>query len=132
MVRVAVLGEHCVSVNNARGYERENLSLFTGKAPKILFVTYSGQALEPTQHPIQWTSGTLSPLVKQQERAIHHAPPSNAEVTNASNFTAIRLIDIAAWTYVCLQLIFTIRYTGSLKLCCPSKHWLHTIMKDSL
>jgi hypothetical protein len=46
------------------------------------FSTASRPALWPTQPPIQWVPGTLSPGVKRQGREADHSPPSSAEVKN--------------------------------------------------
>jgi hypothetical protein len=45
-----------------------------------LFTTASSPALGPTQPPIQWVTGDLSPAVKRPEREADHSPPSSAEV----------------------------------------------------
>jgi hypothetical protein len=42
--------------------------------------TVSRPALRPTQPPIQWVPGTLSPGVKRSGREGYHLPPSSAEV----------------------------------------------------
>jgi hypothetical protein len=43
----------------------------------------SRPALRPTQPPIQWVPGVLSPGVKARpERDADHSPPSSAEVIN--------------------------------------------------
>jgi len=43
----------------------------------------SRPALEPTQPPVQWVPGVLSPGVKaRQGRDADHSPPSSAEVEN--------------------------------------------------
>jgi hypothetical protein len=45
-----------------------------------LFSTSSRLALGPTQPPIQWVPGVLSPGVKRQGREADHSPPTSAEV----------------------------------------------------
>jgi hypothetical protein len=50
-----------------------------GKVKNFLFST-SRPVLGPTQPPIQWVPGALSPGVKQPEREADHSPPTNAEV----------------------------------------------------
>jgi hypothetical protein len=40
----------------------------------------SRPALGPTQPPIQWVEGALSPGVKRPGRDADHSPPSSAEV----------------------------------------------------
>jgi hypothetical protein len=43
----------------------------------------SRPALGPTQPPVQWVSGVLSPGVKSRPgRDADHSPPSSAEVEN--------------------------------------------------
>jgi hypothetical protein len=46
---------------------------------RILLITVSRQALEPTQPPIQWVPGALSLRVKRLERESDHSPPSSTE-----------------------------------------------------
>jgi hypothetical protein len=38
--------------------------------------------LGPTQPPIQWVFGTISPGIKQPGHEADHSPPSSAEVKN--------------------------------------------------
>jgi hypothetical protein len=40
----------------------------------------SSLALRPTQSPVPWVQGALSPGVKQQGRKADHSPPATAEV----------------------------------------------------
>jgi hypothetical protein len=49
----------------------------------FFFATESRLALGPTQPPIQWLSGALSPWVKRSERETDHRPPPSAEVNTA-------------------------------------------------
>jgi hypothetical protein len=46
-------------------------------------------ALGPTQSPIQWLPGSISPLVKQMECESNHSPPSSAGVKNAWTFSPL-------------------------------------------
>jgi hypothetical protein len=46
----------------------------------FLFTTASRTALGPTQPPIQWVLGALSPGIKRPGREADHSPPSSAEV----------------------------------------------------
>jgi hypothetical protein len=48
----------------------------------FLFSTASRPALGPTQPPIQWVPGTLSPGGKWPGHEADHSPPSFAEVKN--------------------------------------------------
>jgi len=51
----------------------------------------------PSQHPIEWLPGTLSPGVKWLG---DHSPPSSAEVKNAQTYTSIPLYVFMAWSLV--------------------------------
>jgi hypothetical protein len=51
-----------------------------GRGKNFLFSMSSKLALGPTQPPIQWVTGTLSPEVRQPGREGDHSPPINAEV----------------------------------------------------
>jgi hypothetical protein len=44
--------------------------------------------LGPTQPPIQWVPGTLSPGVKQMGCEAHRSPPSSAKVKNEWSYTS--------------------------------------------
>jgi hypothetical protein len=46
----------------------------------FFFSTASRPTLGPTQSPIQWVPGALSPGVKQWGHEANHSPPSSAEV----------------------------------------------------
>jgi hypothetical protein len=47
------------------------------------FSSLSRPALGPTQTPVQWVPGVLSPGVKSRPgRDAYHSPPSSAEVEN--------------------------------------------------
>jgi hypothetical protein len=54
-------------------YSRRGLGIF-------LFTTASRTALWPTQPPMQWVRGALSPEVKWSGREADHSLPSSAEV----------------------------------------------------
>jgi hypothetical protein len=66
------------SVGIATGYglDGRGLEIF-------LFDTMSRPALRPTQPPIQWVLGALSP-----GREADHSPPYNAKVKNAWSYTS--------------------------------------------
>jgi hypothetical protein len=44
-----------------------------------LFSTSSRPGLGPTQRPIQWAQGPISPGVKRQGFEVDHSPPTSAE-----------------------------------------------------
>jgi hypothetical protein len=48
----------------------------------FLFSVRSRPALGPTQSPIRWLPGALSPGVKRQEREADHLPPFCVEIKN--------------------------------------------------
>jgi hypothetical protein len=52
-----------------------------GGGKNIRFSISSRPALGPTQPPIQWVPGALSPGVKLPGRKANHSPPTSAEVT---------------------------------------------------
>jgi hypothetical protein len=45
-------------------------------------------ALRPTQRPVQWIPGSLSPRVKWPGRRADHSPPSSADVKNSRSYTS--------------------------------------------
>jgi len=56
----------------------------------FLFTTTSRPAIGPTQPPIQWIPGTLTPEVgvKQQGYEADHILPTSAKVKNLLNYTS--------------------------------------------
>jgi hypothetical protein len=48
----------------------------------FLWFTASRLTLRPTQHPILWVPGALSPGVKRLGRGADHSPPSSAKIKN--------------------------------------------------
>jgi len=54
----------------------------------FLFTTAFRTSLGPTQFPIQWVQGVLSPRVKRPGREADHSPPSSAEVSNEWSYTS--------------------------------------------
>jgi len=54
----------------------------------FLFATASRPTLEPTESPIQWVLGAVSPSVKRPGREADHSPPSSAEFKNAWSYTS--------------------------------------------
>jgi hypothetical protein len=55
---------------------------------RFFFPTASKPALGPTQPPIQWVTGAVSPGVKLPRCEADHSPPSSAEVKNAWSYTS--------------------------------------------
>jgi hypothetical protein len=54
---------------------RRGRSSSTGRTKNFFFYTASRQTMGPTQPPIQWVPGSLSP-----GRKAHHSPPARVEV----------------------------------------------------
>jgi hypothetical protein len=52
----------------------------------------SRPALGPTQPPIQWVPGAISPAEKQPGREADHSPPSSAEDKNTWSYTSPPII----------------------------------------
>jgi hypothetical protein len=50
--------------------------------------------LGPTQPPIKWVPGTLTPGVKQLGHEAEHSPPSSAKVKNAWSCTSTPLLHL--------------------------------------
>jgi hypothetical protein len=66
----------------------------------FLLATTSRPALGPTNPPIQWVPGALSPEVKRPGREGHHLPPSSVEVKNAWSYTSSPPYVFMAWCLV--------------------------------
>jgi hypothetical protein len=66
----------------------------------FLFTAASRTVLGPTQPPIQWVPGALSPGVKRPGREADHSPPSSAEVKNAWSYTSNPQHVFMAWCLV--------------------------------
>jgi hypothetical protein len=69
------------SVGITTGYGLDGRGSIPGRG-KIFFFILSRPALGPTQHPIQWVPGALSPGIKPPELEADHSPPSSVEVKN--------------------------------------------------
>jgi hypothetical protein len=63
-----------------------------GRSKIFLFSVASRPALRPTQPPIQWVPGALSPRVKRSGRGADHSPPPSAEVSNGILIPSLPLI----------------------------------------
>jgi hypothetical protein len=59
-----------------------------GRVKNCFFSTLSRPVLGPTQPPIQWVPGALSPGVKLRGREADHSPPTNAEVKKTWIYTS--------------------------------------------
>jgi hypothetical protein len=55
---------------------------------RFLFATASKPVPGPTQSPIQWVQGDVSPAVKQPGREAYHSPLFRAEVKNTWSYTS--------------------------------------------
>jgi hypothetical protein len=67
------------------------LELESGRGQDFLLPTPSRPVLGPTQSPIQWVPGALSPEVKRPGREADHSPPTSAEVKNSWIYTSTPL-----------------------------------------
>jgi hypothetical protein len=63
----------------------------------IFFATASRLAQGPTQPPIQWVQGFLSPWVRRPGREVDNSPPSSAEVKYPSSCTSSPPYVFMAW-----------------------------------
>jgi hypothetical protein len=68
------------SVGIATGYGLEGRDSISRRGKIFIFSTESTLALGPTQPPIQWVQGEISPGVKRPSRQTDHSPPSRAEI----------------------------------------------------
>jgi hypothetical protein len=64
------------------GYGLNSRASIPGKGKIFLFSTASRLALGPTQPPIQWVQGALSPGLKRPGRESDQSPQSSAEIMN--------------------------------------------------
>jgi hypothetical protein len=70
----------------------------------FIYATVSRPALGPTQHPVQWVTGSLSlGGVKQLGGGADLSPPSSSEVKNAWSYASTPLYTIMAWCSVKAQ-----------------------------
>jgi hypothetical protein len=79
-------------------YEEKQLSRYSDGLWVVLSGIYSRQEqasrpiLGPTQSPIQWVPGALSPGVKLPERKADHPPPTSAEVKKMWIYTSTFIV----------------------------------------
>jgi hypothetical protein len=83
------------SVGLATGYKLDGQGSIPGRG-KFFSIT-SGPALGPTQPPIHWEPGDLSPGIKRQGRAADHSPSSNAEVRNGATKSPTPPPPVCSW-----------------------------------
>jgi hypothetical protein len=81
----------------------------------FLFLIEWRPALAPTQSPIQWVLGAVSPGVKQWGHEAHHSPPSSAEIKNGGVCTSIPPYASMAQ---CLRIKYTGNFTFTLHVSC--------------
>jgi hypothetical protein len=65
-----------------------------------IFSTSSRPALGPTQPPIQWVAGALSPGVKRPRCEADHSPPTSAEVKKMWLYTSTPPYAFMAWCLI--------------------------------
>jgi hypothetical protein len=63
----------------------------------LLFATAFITTLKPTQSPIQWVPGALSPDLKLPCREADNSSPSSAEVKNAWSYASANPYAFKAW-----------------------------------
>jgi hypothetical protein len=66
--------------------QQRGQSLSPGRV-KNFFSTFFRQVLGPTQGPMQWVLGALSPGLKRQGREADNSPPTSAEVKETGIYT---------------------------------------------
>jgi hypothetical protein len=73
----------------------------TDSSAIFLFPTaVSRPALGPTQSPIQWIPGVLTPVVTRPGRKADHSHPSSAENKNAWSYTSIHAYVFMVWCLI--------------------------------
>jgi hypothetical protein len=70
------------SVDITTDYEVDDQDSILSKDKVILSSTASRLALDPTQSPMQWVPGDLSPGVKRPGREADHSSPFRVDVKN--------------------------------------------------
>jgi hypothetical protein len=76
-----------VGIDLLRAGRPRGRSSSSGRVNNFLISTTSTPALGPTQPPIQWVPGALSPGIKQLGRDTDHSPPTSAEVKKTWIYT---------------------------------------------
>jgi hypothetical protein len=70
------------------GCTTERSEFSPGRVKNFLFSASSRPDLGPTQPPIQWVPGSLSPGIKRQGREADYSPPASAEVMKLWIYTS--------------------------------------------
>jgi hypothetical protein len=70
------------STGIAKGYRLDYMGSNSGRGKFFLNSTASRPAPRPSQPPIQWLPGAISPEVKRPGSEVDHSPPSSVEVKN--------------------------------------------------
>jgi hypothetical protein len=84
-----------------KNYTHALYHLFNSRLMGIfLFATAFRPALGPTQPPVQWVPGALSPGVKRPGREANQSPPSSVEVKNAWRYTSTPQYGFMTWCLV--------------------------------
>jgi hypothetical protein len=65
--------------------------LSPGRIKNFHFSISSRPALGPTQSPIQWVVGAVSPGVKWQGREADHSPPTSAKVKKTTCYYSLQI-----------------------------------------
>jgi hypothetical protein len=66
----------------------------------FLLSTSSRLVLGPTQPPVQWVPGALSPEIKRSGSEADHSPPSGADVKNTWIYTPTCPYVFMAWCLI--------------------------------
>jgi hypothetical protein len=81
-------GQHSPYSDWLQARPSQGQSLSPGTIKKFLFSMSSRPVLGPTQPPIQWEPGALSPGVKRPGREVDHSPLTSAKVNKTWLYTS--------------------------------------------
>jgi hypothetical protein len=96
-----------------------------GGGKNFHFSMLSTPALGPTQPPIQWVPGALSPEVKRQGREADHSPQTTAEVKKMWLYTSI--LYTSSWRgayFIKHRDNFTLTLPVTRRSSCTPRHWV--------